>query len=451
MNKLLNGLIVVVISNWLLVEGHVHMSYAEDSSGSSLPPEVVLTDEARVLHKRAIVIDGHNDLPWELRMKGSLTFKRFDISKRQDSMHTDIPRLREGGVGAQFWSVYVPASTAYDGTALTATLEQIEMVEAMLDRYPETFELALTVADIERVYSEGKIASLIGVEGGHCIQNSLNVLRQLYRRGARYMTLTHSDTLDWADSATDEARVGGLSPFGEDVIREMNRLGMMVDLSHVSSETMKHALRVTKAPVIFSHSSARAVADHPRNVPDDVLKLVKENDGVVMVNFYSGYVVPVSAKRSFQKMKYRAELRETMDEASMRAELKKWEAKYPLEEGTVHDLIDHIDHIAKVAGVNHIGLGSDYDGVDLLPRQLKDASTYPIITQELLNRGYGEDDILKIMGGNLLRAMRKVEFVAQQMQTKGKSSKKGASNSSRMIWPKRIQPGDTIMFVAPGR
>ena len=266
------------------------LSWGEDSTESQDRPPVVLTDAARQLHAQAVVIDGHNDLPWELRKQGSLSFDKLDVAEEQPTLHTDIPRLRQGGLGAQFWSVYVPASTAYDGTALTATLEQIEMVSAMISHYPEAFELALTVEDIVRIQATGKIASLIGVEGGHCIENSLNVLRQLYRLGARYMTLTHSDTLDWADSATDESAHGGLTPFGEDVVREMNRLGMLVDLSHVSPDTMKHALRVTSAPVIFSHSSALAIADHPRNVPDDVLRMIVENGGVVMVNFYSGYV-----------------------------------------------------------------------------------------------------------------------------------------------------------------
>ena len=306
---------------------------AEEHETTHTREPVVLTEAARALHQRALVIDGHNDLPWELRSQGSLSFERLDLSKPIPSAHTDIPRLRQGGVGGQFWSVYVPASTAYDGTALVATLEQIEMVHAMIDRYPETFELALTVDDVERIHAQGKIASLIGVEGGHCIENSLSVLNQLYRLGARYMTLTHSDSLDWADSATDEPRVGGLSPFGEDVIREMNRLGMLVDLSHVSIPTMRHALRITKAPVIFSHSSARAVADHPRNVPDDILRLTKQNGGVVMVNYYSGYVVPSSAKFSYERMLEQERLEETLDAADAKAALTKWEAGRKLSVG----------------------------------------------------------------------------------------------------------------------
>ncbi|NOZ40716.1 MAG: hypothetical protein GXP24_10895 [Planctomycetes bacterium] len=381
-------------------------------------PPVVLTDAARKIHQSALLIDGHNDLPWELRKNGSLSFDKLDISQSQKKLQTDIPRLRKGGVGAQFWSVWVPASTAYDGSALTTTLEQIEMVHAMIDRYPETFERALTVDDIKRIHQSGKIASLIGVEGGHCIQNSLNVLGQLYKLGARYMTLTHSDTLDWADSATDEFRNGGLTAFGEDVVREMNRLGMMVDLSHVSPDTMKHALRITQAPVIFSHSSARAVADHPRNVPDDVLKLVAKNEGVVMVNFFSGFVVPAAADIYTQSFAYRREQEKLLgdDKAAIDAAVAKWRSTRPMPRGTIHDLIDHIDHIVKIAGIDHVGIGSDYDGVSVLPKQLEDVSTYPLITQALLDRGYSEADIEKILGKNLLRVMRKVEQVAKQMQ-----------------------------------
>ena len=383
---------------------------------------VVLTDKSREIHSRAIVIDGHNDLPWELRAQGSLSFTRLDISKHQESLQTDIPRLREGGLDVQFWSVYVPASTAYDGTALTATLEQIEMVNAMIDHYPETFELALTVADIRRICAEGKIASLIGVEGGHSIQNSLNVLRQLYRLGARYMTLTHSDTLDWVDSATDEARHNGLTPFGEDVVGEMNKLGMLVDLSHVSPDTMKDVLRITKAPVIFSHSSARAIAESPRNVPDDVLKLVAKNGGVVMVNFFSGFVVPTSADRYARRLNYERELKASLDDATqVRIELSKWEKQQePMERGTIHDLIDHIDHIVQVAGIDHVGLGSDYDGVTVLPTQMDDVASYPYITQALLDRGYSEADINKVLGENLLRVMEETEKVAKQLATEKK-------------------------------
>jgi membrane dipeptidase len=385
----------------------------EDSANR---PPVVLTDEARKLHAETLLIDGHNDLPWELRQQARGQFDKLDISKVQKSLQTDIPRLRQGGVGAQFWSVWVPGETSKRGAALSTTIEQIELVKAMIARYPETFELALTVDDIQRIAKTGKIASLIGVEGGYSIEGSIPVLRQLYDMGARYMTLTHSDSLDWADSGTDVPRSGGLSQFGEEVVREMNRLGMMVDISHVSPDAMKDALRITQAPVIFSHSSARGVADHPRNVPDDVLKLTAENGGVVMVNFFSAFIVPVSAERDVKRMAYRRELDKTMiDEGEIEQAMKRWDAEHGRgERGTIHTLVDHIDHIVKVAGVDHVGIGSDYDGVSMLPEQLEDVSTYPYITQALLDRGYSHDDIKKINGGNLLRVMRATEAAAQQ-------------------------------------
>jgi len=271
--------------------------------------EIVVSDRAREIHARATLIDGHNDLPWKIREQGSPGFEKLDISQSQPKLDTDIPRLRAGGVKAQFWSVFVPASTGADGKALSTTLEQIALVKAMIKRYPDVFEFAGSVGDIERICAAGRIASLIGVEGGHSIENSLNVLRELYAQGARYMTLTHSDTLDWADSATDAERHGGLTPFGEEVVKEMNRLGMLVDISHVSVGTMQHALRLSQAPVIFSHSSARTIADHPRNVPDEVLKLTAEKGGVVMVNFYSGFVVPSSAERGKKALPLLRELR----------------------------------------------------------------------------------------------------------------------------------------------
>jgi len=408
--------LVFLVNGLPAARGDNGLPAVRGDNGEQRPP-VVLTEAAKQIHQMAILVDGHNDLPWELRAQGSLSFDKLDIAKRQKMLQTDIPRLREGGVGAQFWSVYVPADTAYNGTALSATLEQIEMVNAMIEHYPEVFERALTVDDIERIHRTGKIASMIGVEGGHCIENSLSVLGQLYKLGARYMTLTHSDTLAWADSATDEFRHGGLTPFGEDVVREMNRLGMMVDLSHVSPDTMKHALRITKAPVVFSHSSARAVADHPRNVPDDVLKLVANNGGVVMVNFFSGFVVPAAADIYTQSLALRREQEKLLsDKAKIDAAVAKWRLAHPMPRGTIHDLVDHIDHIVKVAGIDHVGLGSDYDGVSVLPSQLEDVSSYPLITQALLDRGYSEADIIKVLGKNLLRVMRDAEQVADQQQ-----------------------------------
>jgi membrane dipeptidase len=374
---------------------------------------VEVTDAARQVHSAGFVFDGHNDLPWAVRTDFGSSFDQAEISKNVPKLNTDIPRLRQGNVGAQFWSVFVPASTMQEGTAFKTTMEQIELVRAMVKRYPETFELARTVDDIERIRKNGKIASLMGVEGGHSIEDSIENLRRLHKMGAGYMTLTHSDTLSWADAATDDPKNDGLTPFGEEVVREMNRLGMLVDLSHVSEKTMRDALKVTAAPVIFSHSSARAVADHPRNVSDDVLRLVKVNGGVVMVNFFSGFVHPESARKRANMFEVNRQLRAQFPvEAEFKAARKRWDDEHPIERGDVHDVVDHIDHIVKIAGIDHVGLGGDYDGVSLLPEQLDDVSTYPVITQELLNRGYTPDQIHRLMSRNILRVMRGAEAVA---------------------------------------
>jgi membrane dipeptidase len=399
----------------------VAAALGETQAQENRRPPVVLTDEGRQVHFGSFVFDGHNDLPWEMRTKADSSFDKRDIARPQPAMQTDIPRLRKGGVRAQFWSVYVPAETAKKGTALADTLEQIQLVKAMIARYPDVFEAARTADDVERIAKAGKIASLIGVEGGHAIEDSLENLRRLAALGAGYMTLTHSDTLAWADAATDKPRHEGLTPFGEEVVREMNRLGMLVDLSHVSDETMKDALRVSKAPVIYSHSSARAIADHPRNVPDDVLLLVKENGGVVMVNFFSGFVVPSSAAKMRQMFAKIRELRAKYpDEADYSRERKRWELANPIDPGTIHDVVDHIDHLVKVAGIDHVGIGSDFDGISTCPKQLEDVSTYPFLTQELLNRGYNADEISQIMSGNILRVMKRAEEVAAELQTAGK-------------------------------
>jgi membrane dipeptidase len=378
-------------------------------------PAVVLGDEARKVHAAAIVIDGHNDLPGEIRKKGGSSFTNLDISKPQPELDTDIPRLRAGGVGGQFWSAYVPAETMRTGGAARQTLEQIDLIYRMVERYPETFVLARTADDIERSHAEGKIASLIGLEGGHSIEDSLGVLRDYARLGARYMTLTHSDTLAWADAATDTARHGGLTAFGVEVVQEMNRLGMLVDISHVSVETMHDALRASRAPVIASHSSAYSIAAHPRNVPDEILREVAKNGGVVMVNFFSGFVVPAAALVMGKMFDVGRELRvKHPDTAQFELAMKEWLKANPFPAGTIHDVVDHIDHIVKVAGVDHVGLGSDYDGVTKLPVQLEDVSSYPLLTQELLNRGYTAEGIHKIMGRNVLRVMRQAEDVAEK-------------------------------------
>jgi len=371
---------------------------------------VVLTDEAKAIHREALLVDGHNDLPWQYREKNDLSFYSIDIRRPQKNLHTDIPRLREGGVGAQFWAAFVPASTRKDSSSIKMTLEQIDVIHRFVKAYPQDFEFALSVEDILRIRKAGKIASLIGIEGGHSIDNSLGVLRTYYDLGVRYMTLTHSETLDWADSATDKPKSKGLSPFGEEVVREMNRLGMLVDLSHVSADTMRHALRITRAPVVFSHSSAFALADHPRNVPDDVLKLLPKNGGVVMVNFYSGFIVPEAARLRKKMFEAVRELKKKYpDDKEFQVALDAYRKDNPIPRGNIHDVVDHIEHIIKVAGIDHVGIGSDFDGIDSTPVQLEDVSKYPLITQELLNRGYKKDQILKVLGGNIMRVFRAAE------------------------------------------
>jgi membrane dipeptidase len=376
----------------------------------------VVTEEAKKLHAECLVVDSHNDLPWAMREKSGPNFRSIDLRKNQPGLHTDIPRLRTGGVGVQFWSAWVPTETRRKGTAIRETLTQIDAIYHLVETYPETFTLCQSVAEIEAARKAGKIASLIGLEGGYSIDNSLAVLRMYRRMGAMYMTLTHSETIEWADSATDEVKHKGLTKFGEEVVLEMNRLGMMVDISHVSPDTMKHAIRVSKAPVIASHSSARALADHRRNVPDDVLTQVKENGGVVMVNFYSGFVVPEAVRLTRDMFERARKLREEFpDDRQFNQAMEQYRKDNPIPKGSIHDVVDHIDHIVKVAGIDHVGLGSDYDGINATPEQLGDVSTYPLITQELLNRGYKPDQIRKILGGNLMRVFAAVEKTAKDL------------------------------------
>ncbi|MFO0798862.1 MAG: dipeptidase [Gemmataceae bacterium] len=377
------------------------------------PKDIVVTPEALTIHRDALLVDGHNDLPWELRQKDGPAFRSINIGVPQPRFHTDIVRLTKGNVGVQFWSAYVPTDTVKKGVAVRTTLEQIDIVHQLCARHPEAFEMAYGTADIARIRKAGKIASLIGVEGGHSIDNSLGVLRDYYRLGVRYMTLTHSESLDWADSCSDAPKANGLTPFGEEVVREMNRLGMLVDLSHVSPETMKAALKVSRAPVIFSHSSARGVADHPRNVPDDVLPIVKQNGGVVMINFYSGFLVPEGARATRRMFEVAREFRKKFpDEDAFQEAMKAWSKENDYPSGTVGTIVDHIDHVVKHAGVDHVGLGSDFDGVPRLPHQMHDVSCYPFITQEMLTRGYTREAIHKVLGGNAMRAFAAAEVAA---------------------------------------
>jgi membrane dipeptidase len=342
-----------------------------------------------------------------------MALTKFDLSKRLDSGQTDIPRLRSGGVKAQFWSVYIPSEHANPARTVT---EQIDLVYRLVHKYPSDLEMALTAADVDRIVKSGKIASLIGIEGGVAIENSLAQLRAFYRLGARYMTLTHNTTLDWADAAIGESKHGGLNSFGERVVREMNRLGMLVDISHVSLATMADALRVSQAPVIASHSSAFALCPSPRNVPDDMLAEVKKNGGVVMVNFYSGFIVPEMARRTraiFEE--YQAKYRDPAARAkALEAWFKDEGAKLP--RGSLNDVANHIDHIVKVAGIDHVGIGSDFDGITRWPEGLDDVASYPRLTEELLRRGYSEEDVHKVLGANVMRVFRQAEKVALRLQ-----------------------------------
>jgi membrane dipeptidase len=376
-----------------------------------------LLGRARALHKQWPLIDGHNDYPWALREKAQRNFEKLDIARPQPSIMTDIPRLKAGGVGGQFWSVYVPAELAGQA-AVTATLEEIDTVHQMMRRYPDTFELALTADDVERIFKKGKIASLIGMEGGHSIDNSLAALRMFHRLGARYMTLTHAKNHAWADSATDDPKAGGLTPFGEEVVREMNWLGMLVDLSHVSPATMEDALRVSEAPIIFSHSSARALADRPRNVPDSILQKLPKNGGVIMVTFVPGFLSPPVAAWSELQTAEEKRLTSLMpaDPAAVARGVAEWSTAHPSPVAHLSDVADHIDYIRKIAGIDHIGLGGDFDGITAVPQGLEDVSKYPALTAELLRRGYKDDDVRKILGGNVLRVMRSVEKVARRLQ-----------------------------------
>jgi membrane dipeptidase len=364
------------------------------------------------------IIDGHNDTPEQLRELFDNDFSKFDLMalppEAVAKTHTDIPKLREGRVGGQFWSVWVdPALPKHE--AVTRTLEQIDTVKRMVARYPDTFQMALTAADVEAAMKRGKIASLIGMEGGHSIGGSLAILREMHRSGARYMTITHFLTTDWADSATDAPKHDGLSSFGVEVIKEMNRLGMIADLSHVSEAAMNDVLDVTKTPVLFTHSNARALLDHPRNVPDRVLKRLRGNGGVVMVTLVPIYTSPAILAHEADKTSMVAKIkaRNVGNPAAEKAAMDAWIAANPTPKATIAQVADHVDHIRKVAGIDHIGIGGDFGGVDTLPEGLENVSKYPALFAELLRRGYTEAELAKIAQGNVLRVMRATETVAE--------------------------------------
>ncbi len=403
----------------LLVCSLPFSGFAQDYEYTPSPEHL---EQAREILEEVPLIDGHNDTPWQFRARADYSFSDLSFLKTDTlnrPMHTDITRLKDGGVGGQFWSVFVPTGFS-PNKAIRATFEQIDFVHRMASRYPETFEIARTSGDIGRIHKEGKIASLIGAEGGHSIGNSLGVLREFFRSGVRYMTLTHADNTDWADSATDQPEHGGLTEFGRKIIREMNRLGMLIDLSHVSVETMEDALQISKAPVIFSHSSARQVTQHVRNVPDSVLNMVEKNGGVVMVTYVTSYVseevrqykAKLSGKRKTLRMLYSDRPKK------VERKLEAWKEKHPQPRAHLEDVADHIDYIKNRIGVEHVGIGADYDGTSPLPVGLSDVSTYPNLIAELLERGYSEKEIKQIAGENILRVMRKAEQVSEELSQK---------------------------------
>ena len=368
----------------------------------------------RSLLGRWPLVDGHNDFPWAHRELARYDMGRADPRQRLAGTHTDLPRLRDGGVGAQFWSVYVPSTLAGDA-AVAATLEQIDFVHELVDRHPDQLGLALDADGVESVFASGRIASLIGAEGGHSIGCSLGTLRMLHRLGVRYLTLTHNDNVAWADSATDTPRLGGLSDFGREVVREMNRLGMLVDLSHVSPGTMSDALDVSEAPVVFSHSSCRALVDHPRNVPDPILERLADNGGLCMVTFVPYFVSGECAAWSEDLVAAMAAA--GLDPHSWDARLQftaGFERDHPRPPATVDQVADHVEHVREVAGLESVGIGGDYDGCDAMPAGLEDVSGYPALFDALVERGWSEEECGRVAGGNALRVLREAEATARR-------------------------------------
>ena len=367
---------------------------------------------ARRIHDTLPVVDGHNDLPWAIRTRAHGSLAEADPRLPLEEYHTDFPRLLQGGVGAQFWSVYVPQ---WISDPRAATHRQIDLVEEMSALAPEMTELAESANRARAIRDGGRIAGLIGVEGGHAIENSIEAIAEFHGRGARYMTLTHADTTEWADSATDHARHGGLTEFGRAVVAEMNRVGMLVDISHVSVDTMRQAVSASRAPVIASHSSAFALAAHPRNVPDDVIEMIASGGGVVMVTFVPAFLIATTAAQAQGMFEEQRRLRATFapdDEAGFAAAAREHFGSIDIDRGTVADVVDHIDHIASVGGVEHVGIGSDFDGTESTPVGLEDASCYPAITAELLRRGWSEEHVALALGGNAMRVLGAAEDAA---------------------------------------
>jgi membrane dipeptidase len=404
----------------LLAAGATFLSVSAvaQPSDATISPGV----QARIdrILKATPLIDGHNDIAEQLRENYNLKVEGLASGTdrwKPKPLMTDMARLHEGRVGAQFWSVYIPSEVTGDA-AIRETIEQIDIVKRMVKAYPKDLALAGTADDVVRIHKSGRVASLIGIEGGHQIGANLAALRQFYEVGARYMTLTHFKNNEWADSATDDPKYHGLTDFGRTVVHEMNRLGMLVDLAHVSDDTMRDALKISKAPVIFSHSSARALDDHNRNVPDDILKLTAQNGGVVMVNFYSAYVSDAFRKWNAEEAAEEGRVKSLYNgrPAQREAALKAWKTANPAPRVTASDVADHVDHVAKVAGYDHVGIGGDLDGIDAAPEGLGTVSGYPLLFAELIRRGWSDANLAKLAGGNVLRVMRQAEAVAASMK-----------------------------------
>jgi membrane dipeptidase len=392
---------------------------AEIASEEDPVPEDAALRRARRLLARHPVIDGHNDLAWTIRGhdKAPGDVEAYDL-RRPTPGDTDLARLRTGGVGGQFWSVYVPGDAGAEGFA-RLQLEQIDIARRVIARYPERLALCLTAADVARARRRGRVASLLGMEGGHALENSLGALRAFYDLGVRYMTLTHNVTHDWADAALDTARHGGLSRFGEEVVKEMNRLGMLVDLAHAAPALMEHVLRVSEAPVIFSHSSCRALTDHPRNAPDAVLAKLRQNGGVIMITFVGPFVsAEVAAADAAAKAALEPRTRAITDRRERRRIEREYLAAHPLPRATIGQVADHVEHARRLAGVDHVGIGGDYDGNDAWPEGMDDVASYPRLFAELIRRGWRDRDLAKLARGNILRVLSRAEQVARRLRAR---------------------------------
>jgi membrane dipeptidase len=400
---------------FLLLPLTLFLSTAMPSSARAQSKDRAL-EHARKLLRSTPLIDGHNDLPWTIReAEKARDVAAYDLRTRTTG-HTDLSRLAQGQVGAQFWSIYIPGEIKDSGFA-KVQLEEFDIARRVIARYPERLALALSADDIERNFKRGRVASLLGMEGGHAIENSLGALRSYYDLGARYLTLTHNVTLDWADAALDSTRHNGLTEFGREVVREMNRLGMLVDLSHVSPATMSDALDVTESPVIFSHSAARALTDHPRNVPDSILARLPRNGGVVMVTFVPAFVSPDVAAWEAQAKEQGNAIKEAVaDSAEQKRRFDEWKALHPRPNATLKQVADHIEHVRKVAGTDHVGIGSDFDGIDTVPEGLEDVSKFPELFAELIRRGWSDADLKKLAGQNVLRALRGAEATSERLR-----------------------------------